>query len=226
MAPPKKKSKNVVDPTWNHCVRATELIDPEAIDNTRLKLVCNYCGKTLSGCVSRMKHHLAHTHHNAKPCEKVSKDVTNMFLKILGVLKQRNCIEQHDVDCFDEVGNMISKRGNIGRLPVHHDTITKAKTLTVYIYRHTWVLNLMRKHKKNHNLARPVVTSFKFNVHFKFYYDASFEADEEVRLGLYTVIERMYPGIQARLKLDAQMDKFHNAAGMFGIDMAVITREK
>lgn len=65
-----------------------------------------------------------------------------------------------------------------------------------------------------------------FNVHFRFHYDASFEADEEVRLGLYTVIERMYPGIQARLKLDAQMDKFHNAVGMFGIDMAVITREK
>ncbi|KAG5560764.1 hypothetical protein RHGRI_003943 [Rhododendron griersonianum] len=111
MAPPKKKSKNAVDPTWNHCVRATELTDPEAVDNTRLKLVCNYCGKTLSGGVSRMKHHLARTHHNAKPCENVPEDVTNMFLKILGELKQRNCIEQDDVDCFDEMENVISKRG-------------------------------------------------------------------------------------------------------------------
>ncbi|KAF7119637.1 hypothetical protein RHSIM_Rhsim13G0053900 [Rhododendron simsii] len=303
MAPPKKKIKNAEDPTWNHCVRATELTDPEAVDNTRLKLVCNYCGKTLSGGVSRMKHHLARTHQNAKPCEKVPEDVTNMFLKILGELKQRKCIEQDDMDCFDEVENVISKRGSMDQyvsktkakqvtlpsmlkdrtkpcvdicrmiyaealpfslvksswLPVHHDTITKAKTLTVYIYRHTWVLNLMRKHTKNHNLARPAVTRFATayltlksiltqrnglramftslawckssyaKTRNGFHYDASFEADEEVRLGLYTVIERMYPGIQARLKLDAQMDKFHNAVGMFGcfgIDMAVITREK
>ncbi|KAG5532057.1 hypothetical protein RHGRI_026615 [Rhododendron griersonianum] len=49
----------------------------------------------------------------------------------------------------------------------------------------------------------------------RFHYDASFEADEEVRLRLYTVIERMYPSIQERLKLDAQMDKFHNAVGLW-----------
>ncbi|KAI8551034.1 hypothetical protein RHMOL_Rhmol06G0153500 [Rhododendron molle] len=172
---------------------------------------------------------------------------------------------------------------DIGRLPVHHDTITKAKTLTVYIYRHTWILNLMRKHTKNYNLAMLAVTRYclkgvlplvkvlrlvdgdakpamgyiyeamdrakeqiekKFNkvkrryatiwkivderwalqlhrplhaaayfLNPRFHYDASFEADEEVRLRLYMVIERMYPGIQARLKLDAQMDKFHNAVG-------------
>ncbi|KAE9466882.1 hypothetical protein C3L33_01196, partial [Rhododendron williamsianum] len=127
MAPPKKKSKNAVDPTWNHCVRATELTDPEAVDNTRLKLVCNYCGKTLSGGVSRMKHHLARTHHNAKPCEKVPEDVTNMFLKILGELKQRNCIEQDDVDCFDEVENVISKRGSLDQ----YVSKTKAKQVTL-----------------------------------------------------------------------------------------------
>lgn len=65
-----------------------------------------------------------------------------------------------------------------------------------------------------------------FDVHFRFHYDASFEADEEVLLGLYTVIERMYPGVEKRLKLDAQMEKFRNAGGMFGINMAIITREK
>ncbi|XP_058181206.1 uncharacterized protein LOC131299638 [Rhododendron vialii] len=130
MAPPKKKNKrDVVDPTWNHCVRATELTDPKAVDNTRLKLVCNYCGKTLSGGVSRMKHHLARIHHNAKPCEKVLEDVTNMFLKILKELKQRNCIEQGDVDvdCFDEVENVISKRGSMDQ----YVSKTKAKQVTL-----------------------------------------------------------------------------------------------
>ena len=49
---------------------------------------------------------------------------------------------------------------DIGKLGVHEDTIAKANKLTVYIYRHTWVLNLMREHTKNRNLARPAVTRF------------------------------------------------------------------
>ena len=49
MAPSKKKNKrNVVDPTWEHCKRATEHVESDAVDNTRLKLVCNYCEKTIS----------------------------------------------------------------------------------------------------------------------------------------------------------------------------------
>ncbi|KAF7124203.1 hypothetical protein RHSIM_Rhsim12G0154800 [Rhododendron simsii] len=218
MAPPKKKIKNAVDPTWNHCVRATELTDPEAVDNTRLKLVCNYCGKTLSGGVSRMKHHLGRTHQNAKPCEKVPEDVTNMFLKILGELKQRKCIEQDDMDCFDEVENVISKRGSMDQ----YVSKTKAKQVTLPSM-------LKDRTKPCVDICRMIYAEalpFSLVKSPWFHYDASFEADEEVRLGLYTVIERMYPGIQARLKLDAQMDKFHNAVGMFGIDMAVITREK
>ncbi|KAG5562353.1 hypothetical protein RHGRI_005178 [Rhododendron griersonianum] len=339
MAPPKKKSKNAVDLTWNHCVRATELTDPEDIDNTRLKLVCNYCGKTLSGGVSRMKHHLARTHHNAKPCEKAPEDVTNMFLKILGELKQRNCIEQDDVDCFDEVENVISKRGSMDQyvsktkakqvtLPSMLKDRTKpcvdicrmiyAKALPFSLVKSSWfhtavqsigeygkglkppsyhevkvtflkkevdnVHSTLDKYKmldakfwnairyclkgvlplvkalrlvdgdakpamsyiyeamdrakeqidKNFNkvkrryaaiwkivderwalqLHRPLHAAAYF-LNPKFHYDASFEEDEEVRLGLYMVIERMYPGIQARLKLDAQMDKFHNAVGLW-----------
>ncbi|KAF7149439.1 hypothetical protein RHSIM_Rhsim03G0072400 [Rhododendron simsii] len=74
-----------------------------------------------------MKHHLARTHHNAKPCEKVPEDVINMFLKILEELKQRNCIEQDDVDCFDEMENVISTRGSM----VQYVSKTKAKQVTL-----------------------------------------------------------------------------------------------
>ncbi|KAF3791374.1 Transposon TX1 uncharacterized protein [Nymphaea thermarum] len=48
------------DPTWQWCVRVKE--------NNRLRLKCNFCGNTLSGGISRMKHHLAGTSKDAKAC--------------------------------------------------------------------------------------------------------------------------------------------------------------
>lgn len=64
-----------------------------------------------------------------------------------------------------------------------------------------------------------------FVVYFWFPYDGSFNEDE-VKLQLYNTIERMYSGVEPRLKLDDQMEKFRNTDGMFGIDMTVITRDK
>jgi len=49
---------------------------------------------------------------------------------------------------------------DIGELPVFYNTIDNAKKVTTYIYRHTWVLNLYRKHSNGRELARPVVTRF------------------------------------------------------------------
>ncbi|XP_027342020.1 uncharacterized protein LOC113854897 [Abrus precatorius] len=49
---------------------------------------------------------------------------------------------------------------DIGELPIFYATITNAKKITTYIYRHTWVLNLYRKHSKGRELARPAVTKF------------------------------------------------------------------
>ena len=40
---------------------------------------------------------------------------------------------------------------DIGDLPIHNDTMSKARKITVYIYKHSWVLNLMRKHTKKRN---------------------------------------------------------------------------
>ncbi|KAF3774529.1 Serine/arginine-rich-splicing factor, partial [Nymphaea thermarum] len=48
------------DPTWQWCVRVKE--------NNRLRLKCNFCGNTLSGGISRMKHHLAGTSKDAAAC--------------------------------------------------------------------------------------------------------------------------------------------------------------
>ncbi|KAL5544677.1 hypothetical protein UlMin_008461 [Ulmus minor] len=49
---------------------------------------------------------------------------------------------------------------DIGDISIHKDTICKARKVTVYIYQHSWVLNLMRKHTKGRELIRPGATRF------------------------------------------------------------------
>jgi len=49
---------------------------------------------------------------------------------------------------------------DIGELPIFYNTIGNAKKVTTYINRHTWVLNLYRKHSNGRELARPTVTRF------------------------------------------------------------------
>ncbi|KAA8546963.1 hypothetical protein F0562_003392 [Nyssa sinensis] len=48
----------------------------------------------------------------------------------------------------------------IGNIPLHGDTMSKARQITVHIYRHSWVLNLMRKHTRKMQLVRASVTRF------------------------------------------------------------------
>ncbi|KAG5549643.1 hypothetical protein RHGRI_014824 [Rhododendron griersonianum] len=60
----------------------------------------------------------------------------------------------------------------------------------------------------------------------RFQYSETFKADREVRKGLYTTIERMYPDMDTRIIVDEQLEKFKNAEGMFGMDMAKLTRDK
>ncbi|KAF7145548.1 hypothetical protein RHSIM_Rhsim04G0045100 [Rhododendron simsii] len=59
-----------------------------------------------------------------------------------------------------------------------------------------------------------------------FQYSETFKADREVRKGLYTTIERMYPDMDTRIIIDEQLEKFKNAEGMFGMEMAKLTRDK
>ena len=50
--------------------------------------------------------------------------------------------------------------GDIGAFSVFKDTIDKAKEVAVFIYRHSWVLDLFRKCTKKKELTRPAVTRF------------------------------------------------------------------
>lgn len=49
---------------------------------------------------------------------------------------------------------------DIGEFPVFKDTIDKAKEISVFIYRHQWVLDLFRKFSKKRELTRPAITRF------------------------------------------------------------------
>ncbi|XP_039123453.1 uncharacterized protein LOC120260074 [Dioscorea cayenensis subsp. rotundata] len=60
----------------------------------------------------------------------------------------------------------------------------------------------------------------------KFQYSDSSNADMEVKMGLYKTIEKMYPDLATRIKIDQQLEKFKKAEGLFGMSMAILTREK
>ncbi|KAL6536293.1 hypothetical protein OROGR_012865 [Orobanche gracilis] len=59
-----------------------------------------------------------------------------------------------------------------------------------------------------------------------FKYDDNFKADTEVKVGLYKTIERMYPNVETRIKIDEQLEKFRRVEGMFGMSMATATRDR
>ncbi|KAL6560933.1 Iron-sulfur assembly protein 1 [Orobanche hederae] len=59
----------------------------------------------------------------------------------------------------------------------------------------------------------------------QFRYD-DFKADTEVKVGLYKTIERMYPNVETRIKIDEQLEKFRRGEGMFGMSMATATRDR
>ena len=60
----------------------------------------------------------------------------------------------------------------------------------------------------------------------RFQYNESFSADFEVKVGLYKTIEKMFPSIETRIKIDQQMEKFKRGEGLFGMNMAIATRDK
>ncbi|XP_028100090.1 uncharacterized protein LOC114299529 [Camellia sinensis] len=50
--------------------------------------------------------------------------------------------------------------------------------------------------------------------------------DTEVKIGLFKTIERIYPNIEDRVKIDEQLETFKKAEDMFGMSMVILTRKK
>ena len=49
---------------------------------------------------------------------------------------------------------------DIGKIDWIKNTVEHAKSITKYIYNHSWILNLMRKHTGGKDIIRPVITRF------------------------------------------------------------------
>lgn len=57
------------------------------------------------------------------------------------------------------------------------------------------------------------------------HYDPSFDPGSDIKLGLYTCLQRMVPEVSDRKKIDVQLEKFKQAKGLFGIEAAILARD-
>ncbi|XP_030959348.1 uncharacterized protein LOC115981337 [Quercus lobata] len=57
------------------------------------------------------------------------------------------------------------------------------------------------------------------------HYDPSFDPGSDIKLGLYTCLQRMVPEVSDRKKIDMQLEKFKQAKGLFGIEAAILARD-
>lgn len=61
----------------------------------------------------------------------------------------------------------------------------------------------------------------------QFQYNPSSETNSaDIKIGLYSCLQRMVPDPNERLLIDLQMDAFKNAKGLFGLETAVMSRTK
>ena len=60
----------------------------------------------------------------------------------------------------------------------------------------------------------------------RFHYNPEFNAYYEIKRGLYETIQKMCQSPLERESIDKQLDLFHNAESMFGMDMAIQMRNK
>ncbi|RDX66192.1 hypothetical protein CR513_55064, partial [Mucuna pruriens] len=60
----------------------------------------------------------------------------------------------------------------------------------------------------------------------RYHYDKNFNPDSEVLIGLYETLERMVPDRRTRFAIDQQLEKFKGAKGIFGMNMAIDTRDE
>ncbi|XP_027338045.1 uncharacterized protein LOC113851979 [Abrus precatorius] len=77
----------------------------------------------------------------------------------------------------------------------------------------------------NLQIHRPLYAA-AYYLNPRFHYDKNFNPDNEVLYGLYETIERMVSDRRTRFLIDQQLKKFKSAKGLFGMNMAIDTRDK
>eukprot|EP00268_Persea_americana_P003521 TRINITY_DN11063_c1_g1_i3.p1 TRINITY_DN11063_c1_g1~~TRINITY_DN11063_c1_g1_i3.p1 ORF type:complete len:427 (+),score=78.69 TRINITY_DN11063_c1_g1_i3:391-1671(+) len=74
-----------VDPAWQHGVD---------VDGKKSKIKCNYCGKVVTGGITRLKEHLAHKTGNVAKCTKVSPELKKEMQAFLNAGKQKKVVTE------------------------------------------------------------------------------------------------------------------------------------
>ena len=74
-------------------------------------------------------------------------------------------------------------------------------------------------------LHRPLHAAAYF-LNPQFQYKPDFQANADIKIGLYNCLQRMVSDPDERMMIDLQMDAFKNARGLFGLPTAVMTRTK
>ncbi|KAK7395822.1 hypothetical protein VNO78_16393 [Psophocarpus tetragonolobus] len=69
-------------------------------------------------------------------------------------------------------------------------------------------------------------TSSAYYLNPRYHYDKNFNPNSEVLIGLYDTFQRMVLDTRTRIRLDQQLEKFKGAKGLFGMNMAIDTRDK
>ncbi|KAJ1400152.1 hypothetical protein SESBI_29712 [Sesbania bispinosa] len=207
--------KKEVDITWNHC---------EAVPPHRLCVKCKYCSHTCWGGIARMKHHFSGTRENVAACTSVPDEVKKMFVKLLQ--DRQKAKEATSQECFEEGTQVQDARKGKGGTSASMkqktmNEVLKDRDLVIQdickcIYGNALAFNLL--HRPLHAAA--------YYLNPKFHYDKNFNPDSEVLFGLYETIERMVPDRRIRFGIDQQLDRFKTAKGLFGMTMAIDTREK
>ncbi|KAJ0038065.1 hypothetical protein Pint_23644 [Pistacia integerrima] len=88
------------------------------------------------------------------------------------------------------------------------------------------MVDIFKQQDVNPNTGKRPLHAAAYYLNPKYHYDPNFNPDKDVKIGLYKVIEKMYPDVETRVEVDAQLDKFKRRVGLFGMDMTIITRDK
>ncbi|KAL3506746.1 hypothetical protein ACH5RR_032128 [Cinchona calisaya] len=93
-----------------------------------------------------------------------------------------------------------------------------------YFCRYEHVFEIIDKRWED-QLGQPLhAAGYFLNPQYK--YSSDFQSDVNVKRGLYDSIARMVEDPNERLKIDMQLDYFRDAKGLFGIQTAILTRNK
>ncbi|GAU41318.1 hypothetical protein TSUD_93990 [Trifolium subterraneum] len=171
------------DIAWNHGV---------AIDETRRKIKCKYCGKIVLG----------------------ADKIFNMMDEVVDETGEENVVQvvTDNVAKYKAAGELLMQKWK------HlYWTPCAAHCIELMMdYTFLWEIIDKRWDKQLHRLLH--ATGYYLN--HVMHYSPTFKADFEVKEGMYECLKMMVGNKDERIKIDAQLEEFKSKARMFGGELA------